>query len=68
MSFLVAAGGYPDVFRDEAPSASGEVFLVSEGCQALLVSEKIERRAQKKGDLDAWQFRTGENEENCCLI
>ena len=38
------------------------------GVKPLLVSEKIERRAQKKGDLDAWQFRTGENEENCCLI
>ena len=54
--------------QDEPPSANGGVFLVSEGFRPLLVSEKIERRAQEKGDLDVWQFRTGENEENCCLI
>ena len=39
MSFLVAAGGYPDVFRDEPPSANGEAFLVR-GVSSLCLFQK----------------------------
>ena len=36
-------------------------FWFQRGFNPLLVSEKVERRVQKKGDWDVWQVRMGEN-------